>query len=1156
MNSIINSTLGRASGALLLLLIVGSIIAPLTMTVGVWRGILPFIGILGIASLGQHLVVQQRGFDLSVAGTMSLTAVLISSQLEAATAGSSVLFAALLIIFVAACIGTLNGLFVSLLRVPPIVTTIGMNGFLLGFTLYFSGGVPSASPKALTAFTSLMVVGIPMPFILLAVVACLVAFAMNRTAIGRKFIAVGASPRAATALAIKVPLFEIGTYAVAAMLFSLAGLLLAGVIAAPAVHSGTPYMLTTLAAVVVGSNPLNGDRGSVFATVVGAIFLTYLNQLVLILGFDYSVQNIVQAVIVLAGVALPRAIARITAPKAPIRSDRGDATHSSTTDGRYRGVLHLEGVSKAFGATLAVDRVDLTIQPGRVHAIVGENGAGKSTAINLIAGVFPASAGSIFIDGKVVERPNPELMRKLGIAVAYQHPALPMHLSVIDCFRLVSDEFAGQQGVAKAAALLARVSGPSIQVDPQTDVQNLNIAQKHVCEIGRAIATNPRVLILDEPTEPFQEADVKKLFSTIRQLRDSGTAIVYISHRLHEVEEIADEISILRDGRLIETRSRQSITHDEIIEAIVGRSLDNVFPPKRPDGSSSSAVALSVSKLSGPRFADVTISVRTGEIIGLAGVEGQGQREFLRSLAGLSRIDTGTVEIAGRQASILSPMDARRAGVRFITDDRHLEGIFPSLSIRENIALGQLEVLSSGGVVSHTDERRLASGLRSDIKIKSSSIESAVRSLSGGNQQKVLLAREISAAPKVLLVDEPTKGVDVGSRSEIYNQLRRIADSGVAVVVSSSDGIELEGLCDRVAIFSRGQITKELSGNDVNDAAITEANLKSTASRASTTDIQSKSKRGVGALGLYAPAITLAIIALIFAALTASINPRFVSPHSIHIMLTFLSVLGFIAAGQLLTILIGEIDLSVGPMAGLVVVLASFLVPDGAPGFQIVLGCMVVLLVCAAIGALQGLAVFGLQLPAMVVTLSTFFAFQGVSLLLRPTPAGTVSETLGDFFSTSLFGIPASALLLLLAFVALELTSMKSGIGRAVRASGSDESSALRLGVNRRVIGVGVFAVSGLLVGIGGLILASEVGIGSATTGANYTLMSITAVVLGGAIIGGGRGSFIGVLIGAVLLQITQSSTSFLRLGAEWQNWEVGLATLGAAAIFELVRRR
>ena len=311
---------------------------------------------------------------------------------------------------------------------------------------------------------------------------------------------------------------------------------------------------------------------------------------------------------------------------------------------------------------------------------------------------------------------------------------------------------------------------------------------------------------------------------------------------------------------------------------------------------------------------------------------------------------SGAVLVAGQEVRLSHVASARAAGLRFVPDDRHLEGIFKSLSVAENIALGQLEELASAGIVSRRRESAMAAASIADLRIRCSSAAAPLASLSGGNQQKVLLGREMGSEPKVLLVDEPTKGVDVGSRSDIYMRLRALAAAGVAVIVASSDGIELEGLCDRVLVFSRGSVTRELAGADVTDAEITAANLKSTAARDAHLAGDAVSRLTALARSIYLPALILAIVsaALVFG--TSLASPRFITAYNLQIMLMFLGVLALASAAQLVTIVIGEIDLSVGPMAGLVVVLASFLIPDGGSVTGNWLGVALLLLLCAGIG--------------------------------------------------------------------------------------------------------------------------------------------------------------------------------------------------------------
>lgn len=817
-------------------------------------------------------------------------------------------------------------------------------------------------------------------------------------------------------------------------------------------------------------------------------------------------------------------------------------------------IIRLSGIRKTFGRTIALDSVDLEVFPGEIHAVVGENGAGKSTLINVAAGVLPATEDTITVDGQIVQAPDPVVMRKLGLSVAYQHPALPGHLTVLECLAMVDPSFGRAGGAQRAHELIRSISAERLAMDPKTRVDDLSLGQKHVAEIVRALASNPRVLVLDEPTEPFKEDDVRSLFAVIRALKAKGLAIVYISHRLNEVGEIADKISVLRDGSLITTRQRSELTHDDIVNLIVGKSIGQVFPHKL-DTSTGDAL-FRLTDLSGPGFQNIGFEVRTGEILGLAGVEGQGQRELIRALAGLHPIHAGQIDIAGHTATCDSRASAQAAGIGFVPDDRHSEGLFLSLSVQDNLGLGNMGSVTANGLVSAAGERDLAELAIREFSIKTPSRNTPVSALSGGNQQKVLIAREILAQPKVLLIDEPTKGVDIGSKSEVYFQLRKLADAGIAVIVASSDGVELEGLCDRVIVFSRGQVSAVLEGAQVNDEDITAANLQSNTTRTATEEEPAGPSAWHRIVNHdYFPIAVLVGISTVISLLAFEANEKFFSGYNIGIFLTFLSVLAFIAFAQLAVMLLGEIDFSLGPMAGFVVVLSSFWLPDGAGHGALALGVAGVLALTTAIGLIHGLLIIWLRLPSIVVTLASFFGLQGVSLLLRPLPAGSIAYDLSLFFTSKMLVLPVATLLMLAACLSLEWGTFRSDVGRGLRAIGSDLNAAFKLGQKRHIAVPAVFAFAGFLTGIGGIILAGEVGFGSPTTGISYSLMSITAVVLGGAIISGGRGSFVATLFGAILVQINSSATSFLQLGTEWQFWLVGLSTLFGAGFYAVARR-
>ena len=1144
----------KAVIATLLLLAVGAGVAPSALSVSAFLSLLPFVAILAVASIGQHLVIQQRGLDISIAGVICLAAVIVTKLPHSGAGPAAVAGYVLAALAMGLASGALTGVVVTFLNVPSLVTTIGVNAVLLGVTLMLSGSVPSAAPPALASLALGVTFGVPDTIWVALALTGIGVFVLERTVVGRRFLAVSVNPAAAHALGVPVELYRVATYMAAGLCYAAAGVMLAGFLSVPNIFCGNGYILASVAAVVVGGNSVaGGARGSLLATVVGAFFLTFLGQLVLSAGLERSMQNVVQAIIVIGGVALPELARRWRQQRsAPAVAETRDVARPGRSLGPVAPVLEFIGVRKSFGAVHALRGADLVVFPGEVHAIVGENGAGKSTLIAVAAGVLTADAGALLLHNAPIGAEGPRARRERGIAVAYQHPALAPDLSVLENLQLVAPALDGRNGAAEAAKLIELAATPQLRMAVTQRVEELSLAQRHVVEIARALATRPDILILDEPTEPFQQSDVQHLFAMIRRLRDSGVAVLYVSHRLHEVAELADRISIMRDGEIVESKPAGEISVDEIVTLIAGRPLGQVFPAK---GGRPGEVVLNVRGLSGDGFAGIDLVARAGEIVGLAGVEGEGQREFLRALAGVDARQAGAIEIAGRAVTGATPGALRAAGVGFVTDDRHAEGLFLNLSVRENVGLRILESLSRFGLVNRAKENRASSQVRDRLRVRAPSIDTPVDDLSGGNQQKVLIGREIAGHPRALLVDEPTKGVDIGARMEIYQQLRTLANEGMAVVVSSSDGVELEGLCDRVLIFARGGVVRELDGADVTDTRITEANLTSTASRAAGAAHRRLSRLGQALSSDHFPALILVVVTAAVLALTNSLNEFFLTGFNIGQMLALLAILSFLAIAQFATILVGGIDLSVGPLAGFVVVLASFVLPADASSLQLVFGGALILAFCVAFGFAQGVLTTTLRLPSIVVTLASFIGLQGLSLLLRPRPKGTISNTLSDVFGFSILGVPAGMALALVAVAVFEWLLYRRAFGRRLRAVGSNPLASMRLGVDAPRVTRFAFMLSGLLSGVAGLMLAGQIGIGSGTTGVDFSLMSITAVVLGGVSVAGGRGSAVCVLLGAALVQATTSASSFLNADTSWQYSVVGAITLIAACLFSVARR-
>ena len=509
-------------------------------------------------------------------------------------------------------------------------------------------------------------------------------------------------------------------------------------------------------------------------------------------------------------------------------------------------VLRLAEVWKSFDGVDAVKGVTFEAQAGEIHALLGENGAGKSTLMAIAAGSLAPDRGQLELKGEPVGAASPVAIHQRGLSIAYQHPALVPDLTVYENIAMWLPgqvRTAGKDAPSWARSQLARVG---CRAGLGQRVSNLSVAQRHLLEVAKALASDPAVLILDEPTAALGADDSATLFAELRRMAASGVAVVYITHRLAEVRELCQRVTVLRDGSVRGTFGVQDVSDAQLLELIVGRAVTTEFPAKAAAGAKTAggqaagakaaagtaeAPVLAVQNFSARAFHDVTLTASAGEIVGLAGIVGNGQSEFLRALAGLGRA-TGRADLRGEPLKPGRPDAALRAGVVYLSADRLSEGLFGTLSVRENALVSALGQFSRWGVTNQRAEARAVEAQRDNLSIRASSIEANVLSLSGGNQQKVLLARALlNQQVTLLLADEPTAGVDVGARAEIYRILRQVADAGASVVIVSSDIRELEGLCDRVVVFSSGQVVAELRGDGVREDAIAHAMLTSTRRR-------------------------------------------------------------------------------------------------------------------------------------------------------------------------------------------------------------------------------------------------------------------------------------------------------------------------------------
>lgn len=493
--------------------------------------------------------------------------------------------------------------------------------------------------------------------------------------------------------------------------------------------------------------------------------------------------------------------------------------------------LEMRGIRKAFPGVQALDGVDFQLREGEVMALVGENGAGKSTLIKILAGAYNVDEGEIFIKGNQVEIRNPKRARDLGISVIYQELNLAEQISVAENI-YAGREFTNRFGLIDQKALYKNAqlwldNLHVTHVNPKDEIRNISIAKKQMVEIVKALSLDSNIIIMDEPTSSLPTVttrmtelnEVQILLQTVDHLRTVGKSVIYISHRMDEIFSISDRITVFRDGKFIGIKNTRETTPDEIISMMVGRDLKDMYGKRndQPIGD----VVLEVTDLNQEDFLkNISFTARAGEIVGIAGLVGAGRTEMARAVFGADKKDSGEISISGRKVDIHNPNDSIRHGLGYLPEDRKKQGLFLKMMIKTNVSAASLEKVSSNGFLNDKSEQALAQNFVTSLKIRTPSVDQYSKNLSGGNQQKVVIAKWLSVKPKVIIVDEPTRGVDVGAKIEIYNLLHDMAAQGVAVIMISSELPEILGMSDRIYVMREGHIEGELLRKDATEEKI------------------------------------------------------------------------------------------------------------------------------------------------------------------------------------------------------------------------------------------------------------------------------------------------------------------------------------------------
>ncbi len=833
-------------------------------------------------------------------------------------------------------------------------------------------------------------------------------------------------------------------------------------------------------------------------------------------------------------------------------------------------LLRLADITKSFGAVHALKGVSFDLIAGEVHALVGENGAGKSTLIRIITGSEQPDAGTVEIDGVRAPRLNPAAARAYGIAAIYQQPALFPDLSVAENIALGLEPPSATRRIRwndrrrRAESLLRRVGA---EIDAETEVRQLSMPQQQLVEIARALGAGARMLLMDEPTASLTGREVTLLLDLIRDLRFQRVGIIYISHRLEEVFQIADRVTVLRDGESVGVRNvagKTDLTESELIRLMVGREVSTIFPP--PETAPGETV-FSVRNLCcrGSGISDVNLDIRVGEILGVAGLVGAGRTELARVLFGITAANSGTITLGGQGLKIRSPGDAIEAGIAYVPEDRRRHGVILEMSIAANVSLGILPKLYPRSWLCSGAEQSLARQFIRDLGIKTTSPDMRAANLSGGNQQKVALGRWLAAKPKLLILDEPTQGVDIGAKAEIHKLIRRLAAQGMAVLMISSELPEILGMSDRIAVMRGGTVTALFDRRNADAHTIMAAALGQDVRKdeCQMTKHAQKPNRHQRPREQYADfglrhsslvihfrtyfrewSVALALVSLLI--LLAIIAPGFFQKSQLLSICSAAAPVSLVACGIAVVIISRQIDISVGSQFALCSVLLGLLVQAHWP---MPLAAAAVIVIGALCGAFNGVLIAWLRLPSIVVTLATMATWREA---LRWWRQGEFVRDLPEsfqWFGLSQAGGQTTVLATtVVLFLVLTFGLKHLAAGRFVYAVGSDAEAARLAGIRPSLVTFGVFVMAGALTGLAALLNAVRFTDVDPKTGTGLELQAIAAAVVGGIAISGGRGRLWGVLAGVLLLACIAPALVFLKLPPQWEKALQGCIILLAVA--------
>jgi ribose transport system ATP-binding protein len=827
-------------------------------------------------------------------------------------------------------------------------------------------------------------------------------------------------------------------------------------------------------------------------------------------------------------------------------------------------VLEVVNLTKHFPGTVALDGVSIRFDDGEVHALVGKNGAGKSTLIRLLAGALAPTHGEVRVDGEPVRLGSPKHAFERGIATVHQELSLVPGLSVAE--NILLGRLPKRMGAIHWSAAYERAGNVLAEMNVAIDVRaragRLGVAQQQIVEIAKAMSFKPRALLLDEPTSALAHHETDSLFELIRQLAARGVAIIYITHRLHELRQIADRVSVLRDGRHVGTVP----VRDTPPQAIVQMMFGEVVQKERPrDLLVRQEHVLEVRNLTlRGWFSDVSFTLKRGEVLGIAGMLGSGRTELLKAIFGAEPADSGTIVIGGRAVRRASPTLMKHLGIAFTPENRKEEGLIQMLSTRVNVCLAGMGRIAPAGIITKRRERTVAQRFVDQLQIKISRVDDPVSSLSGGNQQKVVVANWINTQPRVILFDEPTRGIDVQAKQQIFEvmwQLSRTRNQ-LDLRVDGAGGTG-RGLPSNPRHAPRAHRGRGEPRRGERRRAVRHVHGRGFGSGGSQAELVNQSLAKSGCIGRtlhVGRSLILEVVLLVLCVALAIKVPAFVSAENLLNILRNSSMQGIIAFGMTMVIISGEIDLSVGSAVAFAGSLTAYIIQRGVGGeghsaegaYLVVAGAMCASLATGfLIGATTGFLRTHFRVPTFISTLAWMTVLSGAAYLITNgfpiMPFPDWYTNLGSGYVMGLVPIPA--IVFLGVFIIVHFVMSYTTFGRSVYAVGGNAEAARLSGIRVNRVKILVMGIVGLLAALAGILQSAQIQAGSPTTGTGWELDVISAVIIGGTSLMGGSGSVWGTLIGVIFLGVLGNGMTLLGTDEYWQRVVRGALILAAVLI-------